>query len=122
MHYRDLSPKATPIQPALNYHNAARFIIEQQFAPNGPATSMPHLVDCPDLVPSRFKTPAEYHRAVALRTEWCSRYAYGGHSVQALDGDAEQNGLRFRFTVGPVATLFNLMNTAWGTRFSKGQM
>jgi hypothetical protein len=121
MHFRDFSSTTSSTYPTLDHHGAARFIIEQQFATNRPTTEMPHLVDCPELVPQRFKTPAEFHRAVALRKGWCSRYAYGGYAAEALGDDADQHGLRFRFKIGPVATLFNLMHGACGTRSSNGR-
>jgi hypothetical protein len=116
MHFRDLSSTTSSTYPIFDHNSAARFIVEQQFAPDRPAEDMRHLIDCPELVPERFRTPAEFHRAIAIRKEWCRRYAYGGHAVEALDGDADQNGLRFRFNVGPVASLFGLLHSAWGTR------
>jgi hypothetical protein len=109
MKYRDLSLHASSACPTLDYHRAARLIVEQQFTSRVQAAEMPHLVDMPDLTPSRFKTLAQYHRAVAQRRSWCEKFAYGGFGVEALDDGADSKGLRFRFRISAVATMFRLL-------------
>lgn len=109
MHFRDLSSPSTSDQSTLDYRRVAHLIIEQQFAPRS-ATDMRHIVDCTNLTPDDLNT----------RKAWCRRFAYGGYAVEPLDGDADQNGLRFRFSLGPVAAIFGLVHSAWGTRASKG--
>ena len=112
MHYRDLSLPADSLQTAFDFNHAARVIIEQQFAPARSATGMRHIVDFTNLTPEDLK----------LRREWCRKFAFGGHSIEAINGGGGQKGLRFKFSVGPVATLFGLLHTAWGTRSSKGRV
>ena len=58
MYYHENSSLASSAHLSLDYDGAARQIIDQQFASGNLATDMRHLVDCTNLMSSRFRTPA----------------------------------------------------------------
>lgn len=110
MRTREFISPSTPIIPPVNYHSIATRLMEHQFTPDARPAVLPHIVDCPTLTPTYFKTHGQFERAVTKRRAWCQRYAVGGFSIEPIGGRDGSDGLRFRFATGACATLFRLLH------------